>query len=645
MRRTRGNVLITALFISIFLFFMCAALVSMNRQDVFYTLTNNQRLQAEAAARAGFNYVVQVMKTVPQWENQASSFHGSMGSDATWSATVATTADAKGLPYLKQVTVEGKQGAVSETVSEVLEEFKVAATVSQSQNALMFSYVYPAAGQASMPPTIAMLNSTFQWHVLGPAPLQNPIGGGAPYLVGSGGPLFTQTGALPTPTPPQIYDWRPTSDAHNILIPGDQQGIAVTGTDQDEHIAYLTFNQNQPTWNAIPVPPDTLGAYRGSLIGGQPNGQPQTQTVSTATETVTFYSSLFQGPVKDWYGLRGPGMAANGSTVICHAVHYFYLGEQFQNHVSVVRGKIVSNPYHAPAQTLQMPAVLAYDVGSQTWTVVVDCMQFPNGHQQAPTQYSGPSPSLYSLGAPGGTPYAYATDGRSILKGQKNAWMLETMVPTPVSLAILGNTSLMLHEANGASDDGLPQVTINGVTPEGSLSFETSPTLGSLYQASASGGSPWQPRVLRPQLTVHLSMLSDLGAAGPAFTVGDRGANCVAEFGSELWSFVRVRRHWIFDSSAHYATPFDAFTPIGSPGSDWNLVDTLALAHWDGQGWQLWPGGITPQIQVAGPNAAAPYPLTVDGTSSTLDVQHLATAVYAGSTPDLRRYAPVPGQP
>lgn len=52
MRRSRGNIILTALFIAIFLFFLSVALIWTNRQDIALSLSMEHKLKAQSAARS-----------------------------------------------------------------------------------------------------------------------------------------------------------------------------------------------------------------------------------------------------------------------------------------------------------------------------------------------------------------------------------------------------------------------------------------------------------------------------------------------------------------------------------------------------------------------------------------------------------------
>ena len=62
-----GNVLIVAIFMAIFLFFLSVALISQNRMDISLGLSVDHRLKAQEAARSGLDYALSVMRTRSNW--------------------------------------------------------------------------------------------------------------------------------------------------------------------------------------------------------------------------------------------------------------------------------------------------------------------------------------------------------------------------------------------------------------------------------------------------------------------------------------------------------------------------------------------------------------------------------------------------
>ncbi|MHB2018279.1 MAG: hypothetical protein ACYCW6_15115 [Candidatus Xenobia bacterium] len=612
--RQRGNLLLTAIFIAVFLFFLSAALVSSNREDVLYALSANHRLQADMAAEGALNLALQTMKTDPNWEQTLTNAHGTLASGATWSAQVQPTADpVQNTTYLHQITGTGVAGGTTQTEAMTVEEFRMAPSLPQSQEAMFFTM--GSTGD------LLIMNHTFNWTDLGPAPRLDA------WLVANAGPLFTLA-PEGTASAPNVMDWQPTYGQFGILEPGNPVQVPIPDASLDEHTIYLVFRNGQATWNDVTDPVLQLKNTQPFRIDGVPNGGPKFQTAVGANASVTYASSNFQGPMVDWYGLRGPGMVANGNVIYCHAIHYFYTGVQFQNHVSVVRGVIVSNPVYNPAQILEMPAVLSYDVQAQTWSKVVDTMQIPSTPYQVPPPYAGPQPDMSSMGLLQSTVMALQQGSLTqILQGQKNAWAALQTGPGLSKGLYAYKNNLLLHQSDGLTADNLPQFSLSGLSPESELSVVQNDSKGDILDTS----NQFVPRIFRPAMTQNLTTLADLNGA-VSFTTPSLGANCVAVLGNDLYTMARVRTTWIQEQGQYLNTyPAGYFnTPI----------DTLAICHYDGQHWQIWPGGMFQQSLLTGVGNSMQL-VTAGGQQVLASPEHLAVAVYASSAPPLRRYTPI----
>ncbi len=84
MKGQRGNVLITALFMAIFLFFLSVALISQNRMDISLGLSADHRLKADAAAKAGLDWGLRTMRTDPHWAKTLQGDSPELESGATF---------------------------------------------------------------------------------------------------------------------------------------------------------------------------------------------------------------------------------------------------------------------------------------------------------------------------------------------------------------------------------------------------------------------------------------------------------------------------------------------------------------------------------------------------------------------------------
>lgn len=68
-RSRRGNLLLSALFMSAFLFFLSVAIVVTNREDIRSTLLADHKMRAEFAADGTLDRDIQLMRSNPEWES------------------------------------------------------------------------------------------------------------------------------------------------------------------------------------------------------------------------------------------------------------------------------------------------------------------------------------------------------------------------------------------------------------------------------------------------------------------------------------------------------------------------------------------------------------------------------------------------
>lgn len=83
MRNERGNVILTALFVAVFLFFLSIALLWTNRQDIALSLAMEHKMKAEAAARSG---AMRVYTNLRAFDQPLAAMHGTVDSGAAWKA-------------------------------------------------------------------------------------------------------------------------------------------------------------------------------------------------------------------------------------------------------------------------------------------------------------------------------------------------------------------------------------------------------------------------------------------------------------------------------------------------------------------------------------------------------------------------------
>lgn len=198
-RKQSGNVLITALFMAVFLFFLSVAMVSTNRMDISLGLSLDHRLKADAAARSGLNWALVTMRTEPNWAEKLKAGPPTLESGATIEIEVRARSTSSGSPFLLLVSSVGSSGLVSVRHWAVVEEVKKPEGP-QPATQLFARSEFPGK-DGSQDNGLAMLSQDFQWYQLG----ELPTGHGEPNTIeASGGPLFAFA-PEGTATPPPSF--------------------------------------------------------------------------------------------------------------------------------------------------------------------------------------------------------------------------------------------------------------------------------------------------------------------------------------------------------------------------------------------------------------------------------------------------------
>ena len=121
-KRIRGNILILAIFMAVFLFFLSVALVSQNRMDIVLALTVDNQLQSRMAAHAGAQYTLAKLGQGEAIDKLA----GELQDGVSWESQVQPYPDPDGSPYLLEVKARGHSGPVVKEQRMLLEEFSMA---------------------------------------------------------------------------------------------------------------------------------------------------------------------------------------------------------------------------------------------------------------------------------------------------------------------------------------------------------------------------------------------------------------------------------------------------------------------------------------------------------------------------------------
>ncbi|MFN8607034.1 MAG: hypothetical protein U0931_05860 [Vulcanimicrobiota bacterium] len=365
-RKRRGNLLLSALFMSAFLFFLSVAIVVTNREDIRSTLLADHKMRAEFAADGTLDRDIQLMRNTSDWEsvlNSVPPFASGASVQSTFKRLSAT---------IVELDVAASSNLVRADRHWVMEEFRLADSV--------------AVG-AVKPHLFALRGSN--WSVLGPNFKWQGLGTLDSSLLpktfaANGGPVFYQL--KDEITVPPISDFQPIQNANGTVT---NQGFgAIASTLPKGNGPYVVLLQNDKfTPNKIVAPddPTMLGRIKQPTINGQVNGTPTYTTVSINGVPTNVDTSVYQGPIVEAYLLTGTMAGASTTGYYAHAWHVYYRGFKFQNDASG-KGQITM-----PVGPLKEPAILKTDNAGKSWSKVVDLLKVPDDLTQ-PEIVGGPRP-------------------------------------------------------------------------------------------------------------------------------------------------------------------------------------------------------------------------------------------------------------
>lgn len=594
MRRRRGNVLLMAIFISVFLFFLSVALVAQNRQDALLSLTEDHRTRADAAARAGLALALHVMRTDADWQARLGDARSEMESGASWRVTeVRPLGD-----VLWRVQAEGTSGIARVTRAMVVERIGLG---DLPVNARFFAFTDTGR--------LAMMDGTFKWRLLQQATDGQPQ---ADFLAARNGPVFSHMPGERIQGQP-LWDYGADGGMREVplqILEG--RTLTLLELDPVDRWTQLPRPDTPPTTGASPVPAANVYRSADALTQG----------------------TSYQGPSLDWYVLRGTGLAADGRKIYSHAVHYFYRGTK-----ATVQPDSVT--VEDPGRQFTGTAVLCYDLDTGRWTPVVDTMIVTDLRRdpQVTDPGSTRTPNQETLGLAGDRLYCLESgNDRSVLAGGARAWSFHTNSAGLSRGLYEYGGRLRLHDTMG-TQDGLARVGLgSGLDPWEDLSLDRPAVKVQVWRTEQR---QFEEQTAIPEQRIRGSLLGALAKTASFLEAGaNDGSNCVTALGEDLYTFGRVRRVYPATPGASYFPPF--LPEFMATSAD---VQNLVLLHYDGERWQLWPGGLH-ELSITAP---ANTGLALEAHSETgevfrLDGARLALAVYP-EQPDpprnLDRFAPV----
>lgn len=419
MRRARGNIILTALFVSIFLFFLSIALVWTNRQDITLVLAMEHKMKAEAAARSGAMLVLTSLRN----EDKPPVFmEGTFENHTSWKAELVELPPEGFRGPVILLRSRGTSGPVSSYYTLHLLKNQLSGQDTENRRMLGFlnSETPPSdeqqpkngsrAGQShntSQPPSPKPKKkrtlSSSAHLLLGDFILQESnlnMGKTAQSFAAHQGPLFLSSESEPTVSPLSVIAHLPVFNplggspkAYGPVV------LSLNAPSNETSLSVMTYQNSEFLWETIPPheeepsepkePPiarlelenqdnDSWTTIATRAVGRDgatflwTDKQPATLVVEEATELQRMgeyqidlnrtvdWGSVQKAPNQKGYSLRG-AIASHKQTVYSHAWEYLY-----RQHDGAFPPAPV--PVILGATVTRWPAVRKYDLESKTWS-------------------------------------------------------------------------------------------------------------------------------------------------------------------------------------------------------------------------------------------------------------------------------------
>lgn len=416
MRKDRGNIILTAIFISVFLFFLSVALLWTNRQDIALSLAMEHKMKGEAAARSG---AMTVYANLRSFGRPPAAMEASLESGASWKAELLELEPEGDRGPKMLVRCRGTSGPMSSYYTLHLLKTDLSKAGPSGEGRMLAFFPPPSGIQASGSAEVGAAGGgdtsqsagsiqatfdTFASVLFGDFELRKldmQLDASVEYLAGSEGPLFA-SGKLAVPgSPLAVTAYLPVFDPLGGALRAYGPLVITAPKARTEYgLSVLRRQGEEFQWEAIPfpieepevpsVPPIGLLELKDSGQADQWNSvsaravastgasfawsdsEPPTSRESEAPNIVaTETFELNTGAAVDWgsvrpvppkrgYVLRS-AIAARKEAVYSHAWEYLYRhydGVPSPAPVPRVFGNTI----------IRWPCVRKYDLGNKAWS-------------------------------------------------------------------------------------------------------------------------------------------------------------------------------------------------------------------------------------------------------------------------------------
>lgn len=431
----------------------------------------------------------------------------------------------------------------------------------------------------------SVLGPNFKWQPLG----NLQVSALPDTYVADGGPLFMQAKDEGT-IPPTLQDWQPTIDALGVVVNG---GFAPTSQQLPRGNGAWTGKlvEDKFSLELLPDPGDLLGRVKQATINGKVDGVPTFTTVTLAGQPTQLDTSEYQGPCVEWYLLTGTAAAAKDQFYYCHGRHIYTRGVRFRNTAGAdPPGSVTPGAYY------DEPCILRYAPEARTWSIVIDLLKVTDDLSE-PIVVDGPRPDVSTL---------WITESGKIYCRQ---------IASDDLVQVVGDRF--------QTRDGLPGSVLAYRDRLLSLTNDPNDGRGHLNQNDPA------------QLLLKLLPGRNLGAR---INVPDL-AGITLEEEPPLDLFWSITPPITAAKKEIYAI-VTCEARVHEQPSQPSRSKVKALAHFDGERWQILPSGLATVL----PGSSFFKEVERDYVGKALvveDLVHLALAGYPTSQPLLRRYSPL----
>ena len=643
MRKDRGNIILTALFISIFLFFLSVALIWTNRQDIALSLSMEHKLKAQSAARSGAYEALARLKQLGSLEG----FRRKTLANGAVAEVELVSSQALGRRgEVLQLRARGTSGPLSSYLTLHLLDVRIAGENNSKDGRVLF---FPASSPSEddRGNAVGSGGSSASKALFGDFILAEG-GDVVPDMVASEGPVFvsrslasaeaSESSEAAAPSPPYFVDYVPvfSEDGERLSAWGPTYVVAPPFPKRAKSVTslqVLEYKNDEFEWVDI-EPPVDLGDG-DAHVEGEPSvfemwgpdnslwttstlrgiGERAQNLVWTAEKPPTLTDGDIEGPVAsgepssvgalmDWslagrvetqekFVTRG-AIAADGSTVFSHGWHYVY---------KPFRGSPPGRIESVHGSTLvRWPCLLKYELEgrwSKVWT--------PLDAEQAVQTEVRPDPDVLLVGS-GGQLFSVTEpeegETRKLISfSGSNSAKVGDAVPSGQLFVYKGEPYLI--PTNPVKPGALNLLT------GGRIGFETLPAyLPELYGEVVDTAAT-EDLILEAEGTEQGEALDSSKrrtvTARPRYDFSYRllPIGAVATDGNDLWAIMEVAFSML-DPAYPKAYKEPPIPPAMSP--------LRVLARYDGTRWHILPNGLRAALLNGAPGApgqgvvAALYP-------------------------------------